>query len=129
MMAGNLNQSVVSCHITPPLQLRKFPLYMNCMENAIPTSKRIFLPNSQRNWRLTQPCRDYTQRKMRGSGLVFAVSAVSFLVYLVTRPLTAGDWPVIFKVLSILLLAVLGFRTRALLGAALALSSLGDVFL
>lgn len=60
---------------------------------------------------------------------MFAVSAISFLVYLLSRPLTAGDWPVIFKVLSILLLAVLGFRTKALLGAALALSSLGDFLL
>ena len=60
---------------------------------------------------------------------MFAVSAIFSLVYLVTRPLTASDWPVIFKVLSILLLAVLGFRTKALLGTALALSSLGDFFL
>jgi len=66
---------------------------------------------------------------MRTPGLLFAVSAAASLTFLLARPLTAGDWPVIFKVLSILLLAVLGFRVDGLLGCALALSSLGDFFL
>jgi len=66
---------------------------------------------------------------MRKSGLLFAVCAASSLTFLLARPLTAGDWPVIFKVLSILLLAVLGFRVDGLLGTALALSSLGDFLL
>ena len=66
---------------------------------------------------------------MRTSGLLFAVSAAASLTFLLARPLTAGDWPVIFKVLSILLLAVLGFRVDGLLGSALALSSLGDFLL
>lgn len=67
--------------------------------------------------------------EMRTPGLLFAVSAAASLTFLLARPLTAGDWPVIFKVLSILLLAVLGFRVDGLLGCALALSSLGDFFL
>ena len=66
---------------------------------------------------------------MRTSGLLFAVSAAASLTFLLARPLTAGDWPVIFKVLSILLLAVLGFRVDGLLGGGLALSSLGDFLL
>jgi uncharacterized membrane protein YhhN len=66
---------------------------------------------------------------MRTPGLLFAVSAAASLTFLLARPLTAGDWPVIFKVLSILLLAVLGFRVDGLLGGALALSALGDFFL
>ncbi len=66
---------------------------------------------------------------MRTPGLLFAVSGAASLTFLLARPLTAGDWPVIFKVLSILLLAVLGFRVDGLLGCALALSSLGDFFL
>jgi hypothetical protein len=44
---------------------------------------------------------------MGTSGLLFLVSAADTLTFLRARPLTAGDWPVIFKVLSILLLAVL----------------------
>jgi len=66
---------------------------------------------------------------MRTSVLLFAVSAAASVTFLLARPLTAGDWPVIFKVLSILLLAVLGIRVDGLLGGALALSSLGDFFL
>jgi uncharacterized membrane protein YhhN len=66
---------------------------------------------------------------MRTSGLLFLVSAAASLTFLLTHPLTAGDWPVIFKVLSILLLSVLGFRVDGLLGGALALSSLGDFLL
>ena len=66
---------------------------------------------------------------MRTSGLLFAVSAAASLTFLLARPLSVGDWPVIFKVLSILLLAVLGFHVDGLLGSALALSSLGDFLL
>ena len=72
---------------------------------------------------------DYTQLKMKTSGLLFAVSAAASLTFLLARPLTPGDWPVIFKVLSIFLLAVLGIRVDGLLGAALALSSVGDFLL
>jgi uncharacterized membrane protein YhhN len=66
---------------------------------------------------------------MRRSRLLFAVSAAASLTFLLARPLTAGDWPVICKFLSILLLAVLGSRVDGLLGGALALSSLGDFLL
>ena len=66
---------------------------------------------------------------MRTFRLLFAISAAASLSFLVVRPLTAGDWPVILKVLSILLLMVLGFRLDRLLGGALAFSALGDFFL
>jgi uncharacterized membrane protein YhhN len=66
---------------------------------------------------------------MKTSGLLFAVSAAASLTFLLARPLTPGDWPVIFKVLSIFLLVVLGLRVEGLLGAALALSSVGDFLL
>ena len=66
---------------------------------------------------------------MKTPGFLFAVSAAASLTFLVARPLTVGDWPVIFKVLSIFLLAVLGLRVDWLLGAALALSSVGDSLL
>jgi uncharacterized membrane protein YhhN len=61
--------------------------------------------------------------------VVFAVSAAASVTFLLFRPLTSGDWPVIFEVSSIVLLAVLGFRIDSLLGGALALSSVGDFFL
>lgn len=58
-----------------------------------------------------------------------AVSAAASLAFLLARPFTAGDWPVIFKVLSIFLLALLGIRVDGLLGIALTLSSVGDFLL
>jgi uncharacterized membrane protein YhhN len=61
--------------------------------------------------------------------LLIAVSAAASLTYLLVRPLAAGDWPVIFAVLSTLLLAVIGFGVDRLLGSALALSCLGDFLL
>jgi uncharacterized membrane protein YhhN len=66
---------------------------------------------------------------MRNSGPLFAFSAAASLTFLLVRPLTTGDSPVIFEVLSILLLAILGFRLSRLLGVALLLSSLGDFLL
>ena len=66
---------------------------------------------------------------MKTSRLLFVVSVAASLAYLLTRPLTAGDWPAVFAVLSTLLLAVLGFRVNVLLGVALALSCLGDLLL
>ena len=66
---------------------------------------------------------------MKTSRLLIFVSAAASLTYLVVRPLTAGDWPVVFAVLSTLLLAVVGFRVTALLGVALAVSCLGDFLL
>jgi uncharacterized membrane protein YhhN len=66
---------------------------------------------------------------MRKSGLLFVVSAAASLTFLLAHALTAGEWPVIFKVLSVLLLAALGFRVDRLLGTALALSTVGDFLL
>lgn len=66
---------------------------------------------------------------MTKHGLLLAVSAAASLIFLLARPLAAGDWPVIPKVLSILLLAALGFRLDGRLAAALALSALGDFLL
>lgn len=66
---------------------------------------------------------------MRTSGRVLAISVAASLTFLVARPLTAGDWPVIFEVLSILLLAVPGFRLSAMLGSALVICSVGDFLL
>src|SRR5664279_2002240 len=66
---------------------------------------------------------------MKTSKLLIAVSAAASLSYLRARPLTAGDWPVVFAVLSTLLLAVIGFRVNRLLGGALAFSCLGDFLL
>jgi uncharacterized membrane protein YhhN len=67
---------------------------------------------------------------MRTTTLLFAVSVAASLTYLIAHPLVASDWPAIFKVLSILLLAVLAFRARSgLLVVALLASSLGDFFL
>jgi uncharacterized membrane protein YhhN len=66
---------------------------------------------------------------MKTSRLLIFVSVAASLTYLLVRPLTAGDWPVVFAVLSTFLLAVLGFGANRLLGGALALSSLGDFLL
>lgn len=66
---------------------------------------------------------------MKTSRLLLAASAVASLTFLLANSLADGDWPVIFKVLSIVLLAVLGFRVDMLLGGALAVSSVGDFLL
>lgn len=66
---------------------------------------------------------------MRTSRLLLTISAAASLIFLLASPLTASDWPVICKVLSILLLAVLGFRVDGLLGRALAICALGDFLL
>ena len=66
---------------------------------------------------------------MKTPRLLIAVSVAASLTYLLTRPFAGGDWPVIFAVLSTLLLAVIGFRVDRLLGTALAFSCLGDFLL
>ena len=66
---------------------------------------------------------------MRTYRPLFAVSAVASLTFLLARSFTASDWPVVPEVLSVLLLAVIGFRVDKLLGTALAVSSLGDFLL
>ncbi|HVT92245.1 MAG TPA: lysoplasmalogenase [Bryobacteraceae bacterium] len=66
---------------------------------------------------------------MPGTRSIFIFSIVASAIFLAVRPLTGADWPVIFKTLSILLLAVAGFRRYALLGAALTASAAGDFLL
>jgi uncharacterized membrane protein YhhN len=66
---------------------------------------------------------------MKTSRLLIAVSVAASLAFLVASVVAATDCPVILKVLSILLLAALGFRLDPLLGAALVISSLGDFLL
>jgi len=66
---------------------------------------------------------------MKTSRPLLALSATTAFVYLLARPLGAGDWPVVFKIACILLLAVVGFGIERRLGGALTLSSLGDFFL
>ena len=66
---------------------------------------------------------------MKRSRLLLALSATAAFVSLLARPLGAGEWQVLFKVLCILMLAVVGFRVDRWLGGALTLSSLGDFFL
>ena len=73
--------------------------------------------------------RDYTHWQMKISRRLLAVSVAASLTFLVAGSLAVSDWPVIFKVGSILLLAVLGFRVNALLGTALAICALGDLLL
>jgi len=60
---------------------------------------------------------------------ILLISAVCSMAYLVVPPIVSSPWWVGFKVMSIVLLAVLGFRANLLLGIALAVSSIGDLFL
>src|ERR1019366_6256146 len=66
---------------------------------------------------------------MRTSRLLLAVSVAASVTFLLARPFTTSNWPVIPEVLSIVLLALIGFRIDRLLGAALAISSVGDFLL
>jgi uncharacterized membrane protein YhhN len=66
---------------------------------------------------------------MRASQVLFAISAAASLTFILVRPLTPDDGPVILAVMSVLLLAVVGFRVQRLLGAALVVSSCGDFLL
>src|ERR1039458_3190063 len=66
---------------------------------------------------------------MRTSRLLLAVSVAASVAFLLARPFTTSNWPVIPEVLSIVLLALIGFRIDRLLGAALAISSVGDFLL
>jgi uncharacterized membrane protein YhhN len=58
-----------------------------------------------------------------------AISVAASLTFLLLRFFIASDWPVIVELLSIFLLAVLGFRLDSLLGTALMLSLIGDFLL
>ena len=71
---------------------------------------------------------DYTHSGMKSRPLL-VLSVAASLIFLLASPLVAGDWLVIFKVASIALLAVLGFRANALLGTALTLGAIGDFLL
>src|SRR5208283_1906171 len=95
------------------------------------SSRRLRLPSCERD-----PCRlpvrrhpHYTQHAMKTSRLLLAVSGAASVIFLLAGTLAAGEWPVVCKVLSILMLAALGFRVDALLGCALAVSALGDFLL
>jgi uncharacterized membrane protein YhhN len=66
---------------------------------------------------------------IKSRALLLSSSFAASLLFLVARPFTAGDGPVFFKVASIVLLMLLGFRVNVLLGSALAFSAAGDVLL
>ncbi len=63
------------------------------------------------------------------SRLLLVLSAGASVIFLLAGPVATGNWPVLFKVASIVMLAVLGFRVNTLLGSALTLGALGDLFL
>ena len=66
---------------------------------------------------------------MNSSRPLLFLSAVASLIFLLVSPFISGDWLAVFKVASILLLAVLGFGVNKLLGTALTLGALGDFLL
>ena len=57
------------------------------------------------------------------------LSFAASLVYLLVSPVVASDWLVVFKVASVAILAMLGFRVNKLLGTALTFGALGDFLL
>ena len=66
---------------------------------------------------------------MTASRPLLVLSAAASLIFLLANTLTAGDWPVVFKVASIGILAVLAIPVDMLLATALAFGALGDFFL
>src|SRR5271165_3698924 len=66
---------------------------------------------------------------MKSFRLLLFLSAAASLIYLLSGSLATGDWLVILKVGSILLLAMVGFRVDRRLGTALTICSLGDFLL
>ncbi len=72
---------------------------------------------------------EYTFSGMKSSRSLLALSAAASLVYLLASQFAAGDWLVVFKVASIAVLAVLGFRVNKLLGTALSFGAIGDFLL
>lgn len=56
-------------------------------------------------------------------------SVAASLIFLFADSLAAGDWPVVFKLASIAILATLAIRADKLLATALAFGALGDFFL
>ena len=72
---------------------------------------------------------DYAYVGMKSSRLLLLLSAAASVIFLLTGSVASGEWPVLFKVASIVLLAVLGFRINPLLGTALSFGALGDLLL
>lgn len=66
---------------------------------------------------------------MKSTRPLLLLSAVASAVFLLASLYVANDWLVVFKVASIALLAVLGFRVNVQLGLALTLGALGDFLL
>ncbi|HVP56188.1 MAG TPA: lysoplasmalogenase [Candidatus Eisenbacteria bacterium] len=66
---------------------------------------------------------------MKSSRPLLVVSLAASLIFLLVSPQAIGGFPVVLKVASVALLAVLGFRVNKLLGTALALGALGDFLL
>jgi uncharacterized membrane protein YhhN len=66
---------------------------------------------------------------MKAFGTLVAISVTTSLVFLVLRSFTSTDWMVIVELLSIALIALLGFRLDPLLGTALIFSLIGDFLL
>jgi uncharacterized membrane protein YhhN len=66
---------------------------------------------------------------MKSSRLLLFLSAASSLIFLVGISCVTCDWLVVFKVSSILPLAILGFRVNSQLGTALTLGAIGDFLL
>jgi uncharacterized membrane protein YhhN len=65
---------------------------------------------------------------MKAFRALLPLSVAFSLIFLLSGPVLPDRWP-FFKVGSILLLAVLGFRINALLGTALSFGALGDFLL
>ena len=49
--------------------------------------------------------------------MLLLLSVIASIIFLLAGPVAAGEWPVLFKVASIVLLAILGFRVNPLLGS------------
>ena len=67
--------------------------------------------------------------EMKTFGTCVAISVIASLTFLLLRFFTTSDWLVIVELLSIFLLALLGFRLDSMLGGALTFSLVGDLFL
>ena len=66
---------------------------------------------------------------MKSSRLLLFVSAAASVVFLAGSSCVSSDWLVVFKLASILPLALLGFRVNSLLGIALTFGAIGDLLL
>src|SRR5215472_6723042 len=66
---------------------------------------------------------------MKFSRPLLLASAAASLIFLFANSLAHGDWPVVFKIASIAILAALAIRFDRLLAIALAFGALGDFFL